>query len=178
MKRKSIIFAAAMFLAVNVSFARNIQVDSDQSSVTWVGKKIGGKHDGNVQVKSGQFKLDNDQFVSGSFVIDMTTITNTDLKDGSKEKLEGHLKSDDFFGVEKPEQRPEPPRLVETSWPDGRKLYIANSGRVNFVLNPARQGKMPFFERGVTTQLLPDDGSDRWRRLYQQARREPLFVNE
>ena len=32
----------------------------------------------------------------------MTTITNSDLKDeGYNQKLVGHLKSDDFFGVEK-----------------------------------------------------------------------------
>ena len=32
----------------------------------------------------------------------MTTISNSDLKDeGTKQKLIGHLKSDDFFGVEK-----------------------------------------------------------------------------
>lgn len=36
----------------------------------------------------------------GSFTIDMTTITCLDLEGGMKGKLEGHLKSDDFFGVE------------------------------------------------------------------------------
>ena len=40
--------------------------------------------------------------MAGSFVVDMTSITNTDLKDDdSNQKLVGHLKSDDFFGVEK-----------------------------------------------------------------------------
>ena len=34
--------------------------------------------------------------------MDMNTITNTDLEDASyNQKLVGHLKSDDFFGVEK-----------------------------------------------------------------------------
>lgn len=80
------------------------------------------------------------------------------------------------FRVDKPPRRPEPPRLIETAWPDGRKMYFANTGQVNFVLNPARRGEVPFFERGVTTQLLPDDDSPRWRSRYDQARRKPLLV--
>ena len=37
-----------------------------------------------------------------TFIIDMSTITNTDLEDAEyNAKLVNHLKSDDFFGVEK-----------------------------------------------------------------------------
>ena len=82
------------------------------------------------------------------------------------------------FRVEKPQRRPDPPRLIETSWSDGRRMYIANSGFVNFMLDLARQGKMPYFQRSAATRLVADDGSDRWRRLYEQARREPLMVEE
>jgi polyisoprenoid-binding protein YceI len=35
----------------------------------------------------------------GTFVIDMTSITNTDMSGNMADKLVGHLKSDDFFGV-------------------------------------------------------------------------------
>lgn len=46
--------------------------------------------------------LEYGQIVDGSFVVDMRTITNIDFKDpGYNQKLVGHLKSDDFFGVEK-----------------------------------------------------------------------------
>ena len=38
-------------------------------------------------------------FISG--IIDMSSIQNTDMEGEYKAKLEGHLKSDDFFGVEK-----------------------------------------------------------------------------
>ncbi len=79
------------------------------------------------------------------------------------------------FKVDKPKERPDPPRLIETRWPDGRRLYVANTGRVNFMLNFANQGTMPYFERGVTTRLWPDDGSQRWRMLYEQARKEPVL---
>ena len=36
-------------------------------------------------------------------------------------------------------RRPEPPRLIETVWPSGRKMYVANNGTVNFMLNAARE---------------------------------------
>ena len=80
------------------------------------------------------------------------------------------------FKVAKPKRRPEPRRLNLTRWPDGRKLYIANNGRVNFMLNLARAGKMPFFEPGVKTRLVPDDGSARWKELYERARKAPVMV--
>ncbi len=80
------------------------------------------------------------------------------------------------FRVEKPTARPDPPRLIETAWPSGRKMYLANTGQVNFLLNFARAGKTPYFEPGVTTRLLPNDGSSAWRALYAQARTEPYFV--
>ncbi|RMG35335.1 MAG: dgoA protein [Planctomycetota bacterium] len=82
----------------------------------------------------------------------------------------------DRLRVEKPPQRPEPPRLIETSWPDGTRMYIANTGRVNFMLTIAQQGKMPFFTRGVTTRLVPDDGSERWRNLWERARKAPVIM--
>lgn len=79
------------------------------------------------------------------------------------------------YRTKKPKQRPDPARLIETRWPDGRTMYVANSGNVNFMLNPAMEGRMPFFERGVTTRRVPDDGSDRWRAIYKNARQGPYF---
>ena len=80
------------------------------------------------------------------------------------------------FRVDKPDARPDPLRLIETTWPDGRRLYHANTGAVNFVLNPARQGQVPFFERGVDTRMIPNDGSDEWLKLFRQARKGPYLV--
>jgi len=81
------------------------------------------------------------------------------------------------FRVTKPKRRPDPARLIETSWPDGRRMYIASNGKVNFMLNQSREGNTPYFERGVTTRILPNDGSVRWENLRQQARKGPLLVN-
>lgn len=72
--------------------------------------------------------------------------------------------------VAKPKSRPEPQRLIETRWPDGRRIYTANNGKVNFMLTAANAGKYPYYAAGADTRLVPDDGSDRWRKLYQTAR--------
>ena len=82
----------------------------------------------------------------------------------------------DQFRVEKPRRRPDPPRLIETSWPDGRRMYIANNGQVNFMLRPGMQGKLPFYEAGVDSRLLEDDGSQEWKKLYAEARKGPYLT--
>ena len=82
------------------------------------------------------------------------------------------------FRIERPQQRPDPPRLIETLWPDGRKMYFANDGQITFMFRQVQQSEFPFFERGVTTRLVPHDGTDAWRRLYEQARRKPVMLRE
>lgn len=72
-------------------------VDASKSTITWEGKKPLGSHNGTVSLKSGSLGFNGKKLVQGSFVADMTTIKDAD---GSA-KLEGHLKADDFFGVEK-----------------------------------------------------------------------------
>ncbi|MBE15083.1 MAG: YceI family protein [Dokdonia sp.] len=77
------------------------EVKVKESKITWIGKKVTGQHNGTIELKEGTLIMDGDQLTGGSFVIDMTTIQVTDLKAGKgKEKLEGHLNSDDFFGVD------------------------------------------------------------------------------
>jgi len=102
MKKLNFVLAFIIMLFSHVMYAQKVEVNTENSSIEWLGKKIGGQHEGNIQVKSGYFELKNDKIVAGRFVVDMTTITNSDLKDeGNNQKLIGHLKSDDFFGVEK-----------------------------------------------------------------------------
>ncbi len=78
---------------------KDIKVDN--SKVVWKGYKVTGSHEGVILIKSGHLNFDKEKLTGGSFTIDMSTIINTDLEGEYKGKLEGHLKSDDFFGVEK-----------------------------------------------------------------------------
>lgn len=77
------------------------EVNTKTSKVTWKGYKVTGSHTGNITIKSGNLAFDKEVLTGGNFVIDMTTIYVTDLEGEYKGKLEGHLKSDDFFGVAK-----------------------------------------------------------------------------
>ena len=77
-------------------------VDVAASSATWTGKKLAGTHTGKVSFKSGEFEYKKNKLSKGEVVIDLTSITNEDLKDAEyNKKLIGHLKSEDFFNVEK-----------------------------------------------------------------------------
>jgi len=95
---------AIVALVISSAFAttepiKKITIDTDQSSVSWVGKKVTGKHTGTLGFQEGYLEMDGDNITGGMFVVDMTSLQVTDLSGKGKEKLEGHLNSDDFFGV-------------------------------------------------------------------------------
>lgn len=93
-----VVLSASAFTAVTVE---NYKASVEKSTITWKGYKVTGQHAGTVNLKSGDLEFNGDQLAGGSFAIDMTSITVTDLKGEYKGKLEGHLKSPDFFGVDK-----------------------------------------------------------------------------
>ena len=72
------------------------------STVTWTGDKVvGDAHTGTLAVSEGSLTVDGDAITGGTFVIDMNSLTDTDIDDpDGRAKLEGHLKSDDFFKTE------------------------------------------------------------------------------
>lgn len=75
---------------------------TDRSRVGWMARKIGGGHNGEVPVKSGYFTFVGGLITSGEVIIDMAALTNRDVKDeADRSKLVNHLKSADFFNVEK-----------------------------------------------------------------------------
>ncbi len=77
-------------------------VDLKKSNVKWEGKKVTGSHNGNVSLKSGKLLHKNGAITGGEFVIDMNTITCTDIENPDyNNKLVGHLKNEDFFDVSK-----------------------------------------------------------------------------
>jgi polyisoprenoid-binding protein YceI len=78
------------------------KVNTAQSDMTWVGKKVTGQHNGNLKLAGGQVFVAGDKLTGGSFDIDMNSITCEDLTDAEYNgKLIGHLKSDDFFSTAK-----------------------------------------------------------------------------
>ena len=76
-------------------------IDSDKSTVEWVGRSLTSTHRGLVSIAKGELTLHNGQLASGHIELDMRSISNTDIEDASmREVLNAHLKSDDFFDVE------------------------------------------------------------------------------
>jgi polyisoprenoid-binding protein YceI len=103
MKLKITSFALLLIAAVSSAFiapafkATSYKVDPAKSSLTWVGKKLTGGHNGTIALQSGTLLFDGKKLAGGNFAINMATIKDAE---GSA-KLEGHLKADDFFGVDK-----------------------------------------------------------------------------
>jgi polyisoprenoid-binding protein YceI len=82
--------------------AASLTVDPAKSVLTWTAKKVGGEHTGSVKVAQGNLVVKSNKLAGGTFTIDMTSITDTDItNEGMNAKLTGHLKSEDFFSVEK-----------------------------------------------------------------------------
>ena len=98
---KTILASLAILVSTSI-IAQNMKVDVQKSTLKWHGEKVTGEHWGNIELQEGWLSWENDKIKEGKFIIDMASITNTDIEDdGYNAKLVGHLKSDDFFGVEK-----------------------------------------------------------------------------
>lgn len=81
---------------------KTYQVDPKNSSIVWQAKKVTGSHEGHLPISSGSLILDNNKLKGGSFILDVQSLVVTDVKDADMNgKLTKHLKSDDFFSVEK-----------------------------------------------------------------------------
>jgi polyisoprenoid-binding protein YceI len=91
-----VVIASSAFIAP-VFKADTYKVDASKSSITWVGKKLTGSHNGTIDLQSGSLSFNGKKLAGGNFVIDMTTIKDAD----KSANLEKHLKADDFFGTDK-----------------------------------------------------------------------------
>ena len=100
---KSIIISLLMLMIPASLISQTSRlIDVENSKIKWVGEELSGKnHYGSLKFKNGSLQLDSGKIISGNFAVDMNTINVEDLQGGSKQRLEGHLRSDDFFSVEK-----------------------------------------------------------------------------
>ena len=101
-KMTVVLLALAVLMLSGFTVAQTkYSVNTEKSNLEWLGEKVTGKHNGTIALKSGSLMVDGES-ITGSFVVDMTSLKNSDLPvdgDYNQAKLEGHLKSDDFFGV-------------------------------------------------------------------------------
>jgi len=96
---KNILFIITIMIlgSAAVNAQQKLTADAGKTTLNWLGEKVTGQHNGTINLKEGWINWKENRIVSGEFTIDMTTIKDAE----ASERLEGHLKSDDFFGVEK-----------------------------------------------------------------------------
>jgi polyisoprenoid-binding protein YceI len=112
----------ALLLVTSITInAQNKKIDVKKSNIEWVGKKVTGQHNGTINFSEGSLVFKGKTLKGASFTVDMTSINTTDLKPGKgKEDLDGHLKAEDFFGVEK---YPTAKIVFKTIASKGKDLY-------------------------------------------------------
>jgi len=115
--KKILLYAAVFLVACNSKKGDNADAEDKQSVsntmgssytldstsiVNWEASKPTATHKGTFALKEGSFIVQDNNLNGGSFTIDISSIKNIDLaEDKGKGKLEGHLKSPDFFDIAK-----------------------------------------------------------------------------
>lgn len=160
---KSIKTAIAMVLTLALfSFQgteKSYVVNAAASKLHWKAKKTTGEHEGDVKLKHGKLKMNGDTPLRAEFVIDMTTITVTDIKDAEQNgKLVGHLKSEDFFSVAK---HPESIITVNKFVKNTNGTYTATAdlqikGIKNAITFPVKFGKRDNGSYNATADITID----------------------
>ena len=135
---------------------KKLNADLSKSVITWKGYKVTGQHEGTINLKSGALEMTDGALTGGAFEIDMTTIKTTDLSGEYAQKLEGHLKSDDFFGVAKyPTARFEMTKAISRGTPGDYKV-IGNltiketTKEIKFMVNIDESGAQPTATANIT----------------------------
>ncbi|WP_408096107.1 YceI family protein [Peredibacter sp. HCB2-198] len=115
--------------AQNKPMTMTYKVDSAATKIVYVGKKVTGQHTGNVTAKSGNLTFQGEEITGGEVVVDMNSITSTDLTDkDTNAKYIGHIKSADFFDVAK---YPEAKIVIKNSKKTAKGLEV--TGDLTFV---------------------------------------------
>lgn len=103
MKTTALILMVTLFACAQINAQEKQIADPSATKISWYGNKlIGSAHTGTIGLMDGWLSTEGNVITGGEFRVDMNSIVNTDIKDENmRERLVGHLKSDDFFGVEK-----------------------------------------------------------------------------
>lgn len=77
-------------------------IDAENSRLEWIGRNLNNRHLGRIDILKGELIVVDGKPSAGSIVLDMASITNLDLQDPAyRDMLMRHLKSDDFFAVQR-----------------------------------------------------------------------------
>ena len=85
---------------INIFDKESYVINSVDSKIMWKGKELSTKeHFGTMDISNGNISINKNGDINGIIDINMETIDTKDLEGQWKEKLNGHLKSPDFFDV-------------------------------------------------------------------------------
>ncbi len=104
MKKTFFVFIIVLNISSTALSQEKLSINIQKSTIKWLGEYTFyfGGHDGFIKFKEGYFIKENDIITGGEFIIDMHSITNTDITDKKGNKsLVKHLKDPDFFDVKK-----------------------------------------------------------------------------
>jgi polyisoprenoid-binding protein YceI len=104
MKQLFLFITATILLNLSSFSQEKLNINIQKSTIKWIGEYTFyfGGHDGFINFKEGYFIKKNDVIIGGEFIIDINSITNTDITDKEgNEGLVNHLKNSDFFDVKK-----------------------------------------------------------------------------
>lgn len=133
--------------------ASTYSVDKAQSTVTWVGTKPTGRHDGRFPIEEGSLQVENNKVVGGSITFDLNKldVTDAEISDEDKGKLIGHLHSNDFFDVE---NHPEAEFVISSVEPIAEGAAINEEADSEFKLaNPTHTVTGNLTLRGTTKSI-------------------------
>ncbi|WP_304517961.1 YceI family protein [Cecembia rubra] len=118
-----------------ISKVYEVKVDKNVSTVTWRASKVTGTHFGKVKISQADLDYKNNRIQGGFFEIDMTSITVEDITDpGSNKRLTDHLKSDDFFSVDK--FKTSSLKITEAKTANGKDYQINGNLMIKGISNP------------------------------------------
>jgi polyisoprenoid-binding protein YceI len=96
----AILSIITLFAMATKPHVDHIRVNSENSTIKWIGSKVAESHEGTINIQKGVLDIKHGILVGGQISIDMNSITNTDIKSPKyKGMLEEHLKNADFFNV-------------------------------------------------------------------------------
>ena len=140
----------------NTSFSDGFyQIKAESSTCNWVGSEITTKtHTGTLNVYKGSLQVVDNRVSSAFVAMDMASLDVTDLSGEAKASLEGHLKSEDFFGVEKnpfSELKLESIKTKEgQSYAGGLLVIRGVSHPISFPVNVSQDGNQLTFDGDMT----------------------------
>ncbi len=100
-KTTAIVTLALMINSFTALTAQTKKIEPSKCTINWLCKKVTGQHAGVVTLKEASLIFNAQKITGGNFVVDMTSLTATDLTGEYLQKLNGHLKNEDFFNTTK-----------------------------------------------------------------------------